>query len=550
MTNIILTQRQLCDLDLILNQGFYPLRGFLNQDDYISSLNTMRLTSGHLWPMPIVLDVSADVALTLSVGKSVLLVDKHLQVLAELKVESIYKPDKVFEATCIFGSSEKGIHSGIDYLYQKIKEYYVGGTVNRVSNDHVQFWSDFAEYRKTPAQLRAYFEERQITRVVGFQTRNPIHCAHFEMTMRALETIKSLGEKSHLLLHPAVGETRCGDIDYVTRVKCYLSLADRYPKDEVTLSLLPLAMRMAGPREALLHAIIRKNYGCTHFIVGRDHAGVPNNKTGEPFYDPYAAQALVNKYAREIGLEILTYKQIVYVENLKCYKSMDEITPTDTILTLSGTQLRSLLYNGEPIPPWFTFPEIMSILSTASPAKHSQGLTIFFTGLSCSGKSTLALTLKHVLPRYTDRSIIVLDGDEIRTHLSADLSFTQQDRETNINRIGYVASVITRCRSIAIVACIAPYQESRLKCRQLVGEHGNFVEIYLATPLSECEARDIKGLYKKARAKQISHFTGISDTYEIPVHPDMVIDTSQLSISECIDSIIGYLVQNNYLVAI
>jgi len=526
---LTLTPRQLCDLEMIVNGGFHPLTGFLTQQDYDSVVTTMRLTSGQLWPIPITLDVDNITAFT--IGDKITLKDSFNHPLATLTLASIWQPDKAKEAYHVFGSADDTCHPAIDYLLNTAGKYYLGGPIDRLSDPRHY---DFNEYRRTPAQLKAYFKEHGINKIVGFQTRNPMHRSHYELTRLA-----QAESDAHVLIHPVVGMTKPGDVDYFTRVKCYKQLISYYDDGSATLSLLPLAMRMAGPREALWHALIRKNYGCTHFVIGRDHAGPGNNKDGQPFYDPYAAQKLVRQHEDEVGLTMLTYQMVVYVEDLSGYRQIHQVPKDMKIRTISGTQLRQLLYSGQEIPSWFTFAEIARILKQRYPPTGKQGFTLFFTGLSGAGKSTLAQAVQQKLLEVSYKPVTILDGDQVRQHLSKGLTFSKEDRNANVERIGYVASLITKSGGIAIAAAIAPYQEARQTCRSLVEEFGGFFEIHVNTPLSTCEERDTKGLYAKARQGMIKNFTGISDPYHVPVQPEVTINTEETSIGEAVTEIVS-----------
>jgi sulfate adenylyltransferase len=378
--------------------------------------------------------------------------------------------------------------------------------------------------------------------VVAFQTRNPMHRAHFELTLRAARELEA-----NLLIHPVVGMTKPGDVDHYTRVRCYQRLLERYPHNTAMLSLLPLAMRMGGPREALLHAIIRKNYGCSHFIVGRDHAGPGNDSNGRPFYGPYDAQELLRQHEEEIGIRMVPFRMVVYVEDLDGYRPQDEVPEGARVLSLSGTELRDRLADGREIPEWFTFPEVAEELRRTHPPRQHQGFTVFFTGLSGSGKSTVANVLMVKLLEMGGRPVTLLDGDIVRKHLSSELGFSKEHRDLNIHRIGFVASEITKNGGIALCAPIAPYDSVRKAVRHMVEPGGGFVLIHLATPLEVCEQRDRKGLYAKARAGVIKQFTGISDPYEPPDDADVVIDTSDLSPEEAAQLVILHLEHEGYV---
>ena len=538
-----LSQRQLCDLELLLNGGFSPITGFLSQLDYQSVLSNCRLASGSVWPMPIVLDLPTHEAQNLSVKDTLCLQDEEGHTIASLAITDIWEPNKLLEAEAIYGTTNPH-HPGVHYLLQQTHPVYVGGPVTRI---HAIEHFDFPEHYHSPEQLKTYFKQHAIERIVGFQTRNPIHRAHYELTLRAAKAVDA-----HLLIHPCVGQTKPGDIDQITRVQCYQFIMKHYPAKRTTLSLLPLAMRMAGPREALWHALIRINYGCTHFIIGRDHAGPGKNQQGQDYYSPYAAQEFVAQFASEIDIHILPMEEIHYVKSKHCYLSRSEIKadpsidPAD-ILTISGSKLRHALETQQPIPSWFSYPEVIETLRQAYPPKTQQGLTLFFTGLPSSGKSTLARALSHRLRILTGRSISLLDGDVFRHHFSSQLGFSKNDRDAHVKRVGWLAAEITKHHGIAICALIAPYEDARQEVRAAVTEHGNFIEIYIATPLATCEARDPKGLYQKARAKIIHNFTGIDDPYEPPTSAELVINTENKSITECIDFIMDKLQAIGYL---
>lgn len=538
LPSLILTQRQVCDLELIMNGGFSPLDTFMNHEDYERVVHEMRLANGTVWPIPIVLDISEKQVETIKVGLQVNLKSQEGLILAVLTVNDIWQPNKLIEAEKVYGTTNIE-HPGVHYLLNETENYYLSGKLTYVqAPDHF----DFISLRKTPTELKNYFKEKGIEKIIAFQTRNPMHRAHLELTLRAARHTDA-----HLLIHPVVGMTKPGDIDYFTRVKCYRKLLKYFPTDSATLSVLPLAMRMAGPREALWHAIIRKNYGCTHFIVGRDHAGPGKDSTGHDFYDPYAAQKLAQAYAKEIGIEILPFQEVVYVQEDDNYQPVDTIPPGKTILSISGTKLRKVLYEGGDIPKWFSFPEVIEELRKVYPPRSQQGFTLFFTGLSGAGKSTLAKAVAFQLMELQDRSVTILDGDIIRTHLSSELGYSKEHRSINVQRVGYVASEITKNKGIAICAMIAPYAKDRNYNRDLIGTHGNFIEIYVSTPLHVCESRDTKGFYSLARSGKLSGFTGIDDAYEEPQKPEINIDTSCYSISEAVELILNYLRQVKHI---
>ena len=511
-----LSQRQLCDLKLLLNGGFSPLVGFLGEQDYEQVLERMRLRDGTLWPMPVTLDVTRKFVDGLRPGQRIGLRDPEGFLIATMTVESIWEPDRRCEAQAVFGTTDEA-HPGVDYLLNQTHPVYLGGCLVGIARP-VEY--DFTQLRDDPQDLRAKFKRWGWQRVVAFQTRNPMHRAHKELTQRAAQIAEA-----NLLIHPVVGQTKPGDVDHFARVRCYEQVLKTYPEQTTLLSLLPLAMRMAGPREAVWHAIIRKNFGCTHFIVGRDHAGPGSDRAGNPFYGPYDAQALFQQMQGEIGIQMVPFKEMAYIQDRGQYVPQDEVRPGETVLSLSGTEFRRRLREGIDIPPWFSYPEVVEELRRRYPAKHRQGFTVLFTGLSGAGKSTLANALMIKLLELGGRSVTLLDGDLVRKHLSSELGFSKEHRDLNILRIGFVASEITKAGGVAICAPIAPYATIRRRVREMVEAYGTFVEIYVATPLEVCEQRDAKGLYAKARAGLLSHFTGIDDPYEPPEAPDVVIHT-------------------------
>src|ERR1700733_6960980 len=475
-----LTPRQICDLELLMSGGFSPLRGFMTRADYEGVCHNMRLSSGVLWPMPITLDVKEEFAKNLKPGSKVALRDAEGVMLAVLNVEEIWQPDRKAEAQSVFGTTST-VHPGVDYLLNKGNSWYIGGRVEGVQEPSHY---DFRTLRLTPAELRAEFVRMGWRRAVAFQTRNPMHRAHVELTFRAAKQVEA-----NLLINPSVGMTKPGDVDYFTRVRCYQLLIAKYPQGTAKLSLLPLAMRMGGPREAIWHALIRKNHGCSHFIVGRDHAGPGNDTNGKPFYGPYDAQELFKKHAGEIGVAQVPFQMMVYLEDQDRYVPDNEVPPGSRVLNLSGTEQRRRLNEGSEIPSWFTYPEVVQELRRSFPPRQQQGLTIFFTGLSGSGKSTIANVLMTKFLETGGRPVTLLDGDLVRKHLSSELGFSKEHRDINIRRIGYVASEITKNGGIAICAPIAPYDATRKHVRQLIEPFGGFILVHIATTVEVCEQR-------------------------------------------------------------
>ncbi|MFN3936761.1 MAG: bifunctional sulfate adenylyltransferase/adenylylsulfate kinase [Gemmobacter sp.] len=519
-----LTQRQICDLELLMNGGFQPLRGFLGRVDYESVVETMRLADGTLWPIPVTLDVSEKFAETVEPGQDIALRDAEGVILAILSITDKWTPDKAREAERVFGADDLA-HPAVNYLHHVAGPVYLGGAITGIQPPAHY---DFKARRDTPNELRAYFRKLGWRKVVAFQTRNPLHRAHQELTFRAAREAQA-----NLLIHPVVGMTKPGDVDHFTRVRCYEAVLDKYPAQTTHLSLLNPARRMAGPREAVWHGIIRKNHGCTHFIVGRDHAGPGKNSQGQDFYGPYDAQELFKQHAAEIGIEMVDFKHMVYVQEKAQYFPVNEAPEGATVLDISGTELRRRLREGIEIPEWFSFPEVVEELRRTSPARSKQGFTVFFTGLSGSGKSTIANALMVKLMEMGGRPVTLLDGDVVRKHLSSELGFSKEHRDINIRRIGYVASEITKNGGIALCAPIAPYAATRRAVREMIEAFGAFVEVHVATSIEECERRDRKGLYKLAREGKIKEFTGISDPYEAPEAPELRVDTENVDVDHC-----------------
>lgn len=533
-----LTPRQMNDIELLLNGGFSPLRGFLNKTDYEGVRDDMRLSSGLLWPMPITLDVTEEFAGTLEDGGRLALRDPEGVMLAVLSIEDVWKPDLADEAQKVFGSTNPE-HPGVAYLLEQSNPYYVGGTLQGLQ---LPFHYDFVDIRLTPAETREQFEAAGAHNVVAFQTRNPMHRAHVELTMRAAQETGA-----HLLIHPVVGMTKPGDVDHYTRVRVYKAIQHRYPEGSASLSLLPLAMRMGGPREAVWHALIRKNHGVSHFIVGRDHAGPGSDSAGNPFYGPYEAQDLVVSLEDELGVTLVPFKLMVFVPSKDTYMPIDEVPEGTETASISGTELRYRLNTGADIPGWFSYPEVVAELRKTKRPRNEQGFTVFFTGLSGSGKSTVANALMVKILERGGRSVTLLDGDVVRKNLSKGLTFSKEDRDTNVMRIGYVASEITKAGGIAVCAPIAPYENARSHNRQIVSEQGGYILVHVSTPLEVCEARDRKGLYAKARAGIIPEFTGISDPYEVPEDAELTLDTSDVTVEEAADFVLRYVVEQGYL---
>ncbi|ORY33465.1 ATP-sulfurylase [Naematelia encephala] len=546
LKDIYLTERQLCDLELIMNGGFSPLEGFMGEADYTSVRDTLRLVAvngqrqGTLFPMPITLDVSSDdvETLGLNAGARVALRDPRDEAaLAILTVSDVYKPNKSLEAEQVLGADDIA-HPSASYLHNKVKDLYVGGKVQAIQ---APTHYDYVALRYTPSELRAHFHKLAWRKVVAFQTRNPMHRAHRELTVRAARQ-----RRANVLIHPVVGLTKPGDVDHYTRVRAYQALMPSYPEGMAHLALLPLAMRMAGPREAVWHAIIRKNFGATHFIVGRDHAGPGKNSQGKDFYGPYDAQDLVAQYKDELQIEMVPFQAMTYLPGTDEYQPVDEVPKGTPTADISGTELRNRLRTGAPIPDWFSYTGVVKVLRESYPPRPKQGFTILLTGLHNSGKDTIARALQVTLQQHGTRSVSLLLGEEVRHELSPDLGSTPQDKHLGLLRIGFVASELTKAGAAVIAAPTAPYERSRKAIKeQIAGQGGNFFLVHVATPLEHCEKVDRRGVYKRARNGEIKGFTGVDDNYEIPENADLTVDIRHDSVPEIVHSIIMILESQN-----
>ena len=533
-----LTPRQLCDTELLLVGGFSPLDGFMTQENYRPVLDDLRLSDHTLWPIPITLDVSESFAEGISKGSQIALRDPEGVLIAVLIVQDVWKPDLKKEAQQIYNTDDSR-HPGFSYLMDASHPVYLGGTLKGLT---APSHYDFRKLRDTPEELRGRFLKMGWHRIAAFHTHTAMHRAQYEMTQRAVK-----GAEANLLIHPIVGITKPGDVDHYTRVRSYERLMKRYPAQTTALSLVPIATRMAGPREAVWHALIRQNYGCTHMILSKNHASPAIDGSAELLYRPYEGQELINKYKSEMRIQMIRFNEMVYVEEEAEYLQEDQANLGDTVCRISGPEFMRRLEDGVEIPSWFSFPEVVEEFRKTYPARHLQGFTVFFTGLSGAGKSTIANALMVKLLEMGGRSVTLLDGDIVRKNLSSELGFSREHRDLNILRIGYVASEITKHRGIAICAPIAPYRSTREKVCNKISAVGGMVEVYVSTPIEVCEARDRKGLYAKARAGIIKQFTGISDPYEAPENPELAIDTTDSSPDEAVERIILKLESLGYI---
>ena len=530
-----ITDRNLCDLELLATGGFSPLDRFMSKADYQRVLTEMRLADGTLFSIPITLTIGKETLPTRA--EWITLRDSRNYIIAVMRIEEVFRWDPMREARLVLGTTDHR-HPLVSEM-DRWGDLCISGELKVLD---LPKYYDFVDIRRTPAEVRALLSHMGNRKVVAFQTRNPMHRVHEAITKRAAERVGG-----SLLIHPVVGLTKPGDVDHYTRVRVYKALVEKYYDGyDVVLSLLPLAMRMAGPREALWHAIIRRNYGATHFVVGRDHAGPGKDSNGNPFYGPYEAQEMMEQYGEEIGVEAVAFRELVYLPKEDRYMSREEAPDDAETRFISGTQVREeYLAKGRTLPGWFTRPETAQILMDAHPPRHKQGACIWFTGLSGSGKSTIAQALMAMLLE-NGRQATMLDGDVVRTHLSKGLGFSKEDRDTNILRIGFVAGELVRHNGTVICAAISPYRNTRNEARKMVGAD-HFVEVFVDTPLEVCEQRDIKGLYARARRGEIKGFTGIDDPYEAPVNPEVVVETVGSTPEACARKIVAYLRERGFL---
>lgn len=532
-----LTARQLCDLEMLLNGGFSPLPGYMGRADYERVLAEMRLSNGTVWPLPVVLDVAAAFADSVAPGQSVALRDAEGVLLAVLDVADKWQPDMETEAQALFGTTDER-HPGVWELRGR-HPFCLGG---RLRGAALPTHYDFAVLRQTPAEVRASFARRGWRRVAAFLTRSPPHRLQYETTTRGARMADA-----NLLVLPIVGPTQPDDVDLYTRLRCWEEGLRHFPENHAEIAALPLAMRLAGPREALMQAIVARNYGATHVIVGPHQGGAARDDSGRPFYASEAAKALLEKLADEIGIAVVAVPPLVYSEDRAQFIAQGEVREGERVASLNGPEARRRMRAGIPLPEWYSFPEVIAQVMRGYPPRSKQGFTVFFTGLSGSGKSTVANALIARLREIGGRAITLLDGDIVRKYLSSELGFSREHRDINIRRIGFVAAEITRHGGVAVCAPIAPYTATRRQVRELVEGQGGFFEVFVATPIEECERRDRKGLYAKARAGIIKEFTGVSDPYEAPTDAELVIDTRDYTPLEAAQLIITRLENEGYI---
>ena len=535
---ISLTKRQKCDLELLMNGAYSPLKGFMIQEDYDSVIDTMRLSNGQLWPMPIIFDVTSFFIEKHSIraDSNIALQDGEGFVLAVLSVQSIWRPNKEKEAENVYGTTSSE-HPGVDYLFERTQEVYIGGAIQGIQlPEHYVFGA----HHRTPLKQRELFAKKGWRNVIAYQTSKIIHRLQRELLFSIAKK-----HQAHILIHPTIGSTKPGDTHYYTRVHCYEAVLKYFPKQIATLSIMPLSMRMAGARESLWYGIIHQNYGCTHYIIGPNHASAPQVKNNDSSYD---SQKLIAQYQNELDIIMIPVEEHLYLSCDDSFMPATKIQKQGKVgLRFSEQKIREYLHENKTVPKWCSYPEVLSAMKTAFPPRSKQGFTLFFTGLSGSGKSTLAKIVNAQLIEQGNKPVTLLDGDIVRLNLSSELGFSKEHRDLNIKRIGFVANEITKNKGIAICAPIAPYTKSRRAVRELIEQYGTFIEIHVSTPIKVCEARDRKGLYAKARKGIIPEFTGVSDPYETPERAELIIDTSTMSPLEAAQEVILYLFKKGFL---
>lgn len=538
LPEVILNQRQICDFELLSTGVFSPLEGFMTQVAYASVLDRMQLPDGSLWPLPVCLDIGGSLAHTLEAGQSVALRDPEGFPLGIMAVEDIWPVDVEKEADAVYGTRDPG-HPGVEALLRKAGRYYVGGSIQTLN---LPIHSDFRQIRMTPAEVRAKFEKLGWKRIIGFQTRQPIHRPQFEMTIQAMRKARA-----NLLLLPIAGIPNPGDFDHYTRMRCYQKVAAHYPPDSHMLNLLPLSMRMSGLRDAVLHLIIGRNFGCTHFVIGHNHASPGRDKNGGCFRPSEASADLIREAGEVLGIEPVFFEEMVYLPFEDEFRLATAVNGTQEYISFSNEDIRARIRLGRKVPSWASFPEVIQELHQSYPPPSRQGFTVFLTGLSGAGKSTIAKVLYTRFMEMGTRPVSLLDGDIVRRNLSSELNFSKEHRDINVRRIGFVAAEITKNRGIAICAPIAPYEKTRNEIRREIEAFGGFFEIHVSTPLTICEKRDRKGMYAKAKAGLIKDFTGVDDPYQIPRSPELSIDTTELTPEEAVQEILLLLSEKRFV---
>ena len=539
LTSYDLNVRQLCDLELLLNRGYYPLNGYLGKADYLSVLEKMRLSDGTVWTIPICLDISEKQAEKIEAGQRIALNDQEGFLLAVLTVTEIWRPDKSYEAEQVYGTADPQAHPGVKALFNQTNEWYVSGPVEGVS---LPLHYDFRDIRRSPSETHRRFTQYGWRKILGFHTREYLHCAHREMVLAAAREVGA-----SIFLHPVVGLDHPGNREHYTQVHCYQEFVKHFPANMILLGITPLAERHAGPREAVWHASIRKNFGCSHFMVAEDHGDPFAGTDTALFYPRFAAQQLVEEVQDQIGIQMVAEKPMGYVEDKGQYIFLDQVPDDVEVKNITSHELRRRLEWGLEIPEWYSYPNVVAELQRAFPPRSKQGFTVFLTGLSGSGKSTIAKVLMVRFMEMCGRPVTLLDGDIVRKNLSSELTFSKEHRDLNVTRIGFVASEITKNGGIALCAPIAPYEEPRAANRELISRYGGYIEIHVATPLEVCEQRDRKGLYAKARKGLVKGVTGISDPYIPPANPELTIDTSRMTPAEAVQEIFLYLEEQGYI---
>ncbi|ODU12147.1 MAG: adenylyl-sulfate kinase [Thiobacillus sp. SCN 64-35] len=511
LPSLDLDWRQQGELEMLMSGAYSPLTGFMTRAQCVRVETERMLDNGLFWPLPVTLATRHASAAGFKPGDRIALRDGEGFMLAVLQIADVWE--------------ENGV-------------WHLGGPVEGAA---LPPHPDFAALRHTPAELRALFQKRGWRRVIAWQARQPMHRAQFEFCLKS-----AVENEANLLLHPQAG----GDITdapaYFGLVRSFMAIRERFPAATTQLALMPATPRTASAGALLLRAIVARNYGCALLIAGGEYLPDGECRRGEDLVRDHA-DLDVSALAERIGVRLVAYPRMVYVEDRAEYLPVADAPEGARQLTLSGEEFQRRMRTGLKIPDWYSFPEVLAELQRQNPPRDKQGFTVFFTGLSGAGKSTLARALAARLMEMGGRSVTLLDGDIVRRHLSSELGFSKAHRDINVRRIGFVASEITKNRGIAICAPIAPYRQTRRDVRAMIEAVGGFVEIHVATPIETCEARDRKGLYAKARAGLIPEFTGVSDPYEVPEHPELSIDTTGLAIDEAIQQLLLKLEYEGYL---
>jgi sulfate adenylyltransferase len=538
LPSLDLSWKQICELELLLNGALSPLTGYMNQAERHSVLSGMKLPDGLFWPRPVMLVVSEKAAQNLAAGQTVALRDSEGVMPAILHISEVWPADP--EAEMALAEA-----SGVPLARTQAEagQFYVGGRLEGVT---LPPRHDFLNLRLTPAEMREQFARLGWRKVMAYQPSQALHRPQYEFLLRT-----AMQQEANLLIHAVAGSDPVLESGHFALVRACQALMPRLPASTSMLALNPMTPWAAGPRKTLLKAIMARNYGCSQLVTGGETVLESLHKESSQRRGqdtPNLSSDTVYAVAKEsLGVTLLPFPRMVYVEDRDEWLP-EETVPADTRSeSMSGAELTRRLMQNIKVPEWFSFPEVLDEMRKAYPPRKQQGFTVFFTGLSGSGKSTIARALTVRLMEMGGRRVSLLDGDIVRTHLSSELGFSKAHRDINIRRIGFVASEITKHGGTAICAPIAPYQATRRAVRSMIEEWGGFLEIHVSTSVEVCEGRDRKGLYAKARAGLIPEFTGVSDPYEIPENAELTIDTTRYSVEEAVQMIVLKLEHEGYL---